>query len=156
MSEELSFEEERPRKRIFDIYAHNWVSIELFFLRTIAVLFLCRGLYDWGVIIGFFETKGGYFEILSLNTQILIGFSAVLALISGMGLWTLNAWGNALWLFLTISLIVVDLAGFLSPRPEIQSLMRPILRTLFDIFLILAYFLVSIQAQLASERVIRS
>jgi hypothetical protein len=156
MEEPQLLEESLTQEHRYSFNHLNWARIEVYFLRILACLFLLRGIYDWGVIIGFYEGRGGYFEALPLNIQLLYGFTAVFSLISGVGLWTLNAWGNAVWLFLSIAILVIDLAGFISPNPVLQSLTRPFMRIFFDFLLVFIYFIISIQAHLASERVIRS
>ncbi|MGL4636188.1 MAG: DUF6163 family protein [Beijerinckiaceae bacterium] len=79
----------------------RWTRLLIFYLRTLALLALVRGLVDWARIIGFVGPEN-MFEQAPLTWQTTIALYAVLNCVSAVGLWLASAWGAVLWLIVTL------------------------------------------------------
>jgi hypothetical protein len=130
----------------------NWELIEVYFIRSLAVFTLLRGLYNWAQIIGL-----GTHDFLEIppQAQAYLSFCAILGLVSGVGLWLLNAWGRAIWLFLLIVMIIFDFLSLSSTLSWFEYSARMRLLTLFDILLVGLYFALSTQVILYNRKSVR-
>ncbi len=79
----------------------RWTRLLIFYLRTLALLAMTRGLIDWARIIGFVGPED-FFEQAPLVWQTTISLYAVLNCVSAVGLWLASAWGAVLWLIVTL------------------------------------------------------
>ncbi|MTI17385.1 hypothetical protein E1162_09035 [Rhodobacteraceae bacterium RKSG542] len=80
------------------------------FLRVVAVLAIISGLLQWARIIGFSTWQGLHFLEMPLEWQCVVVFFGVLDLVAGIGLWLLANWGTVIWLFLSLSKVVMHTA----------------------------------------------
>lgn len=134
-----------------DLERLDWMKAMSNFLRFLAVLTLLRGLICWATIIGVYQVD---FLSSSLALQIYLIFCAIVSLIAAVGLWMLNKWGAALWLFVIIVSLVIDFTGMVSHDVSVD-LIRPFYKTIFDIILLIAYFAFTAQSVIWSGRHIK-
>jgi hypothetical protein len=134
-----------------DLERLDWVKAMNVFLRLLAALTLLRGLSCWATIIGFYQI-----DFLSSSTalQTYLIFCAIVSLIAAIGLWMLNKWGAALWLFVIIVALVIDIMGMISNDMSVD-LIRPFYRMVFDFILLIAYFGFTAQSVIWSGRHIK-
>jgi hypothetical protein len=85
-----------------------WTRRLVLFLRVMAVVALCKGLYHWSRVCGIAVAPGDAFEGNSIAWQAATVFFAVIDLIAAIGLWLAAAWGAVIWLISIASLITVD------------------------------------------------
>ncbi len=111
----------------------DWSWLLVAFMRTVACLWILRGLLLWSDILRFEATP---FETESTRVALLIVAFAVADLIAAVGLWIATAWGGVLWIFTAIANIVVTLAV-----PRFNNGGK--LTLVVDIALIAAYFVLT-------------
>jgi Family of unknown function (DUF6163) len=88
----------------------GWTGRLAWYLRAMAGLSLCKGLYHWAAICGFIGDEGG-FEAHIQSWQATTVYFAAIDLVAAVGLWLAAPWGVVVWLTSTVSMIVVR-AGF--------------------------------------------
>jgi hypothetical protein len=135
-----------------DYNSLKWDNILDNFIRILGVLTLLRGVAYWECIVGY-DVKVD-FALATPAFQTLLVFMAIVSLIAGVGLWMLNKWGSALWIFLVIVILVVDFMMLITPNMN-PELARPFYKTLFDLMLIFLYFGISIQTALWESKHLR-
>jgi hypothetical protein len=86
----------------------QWGSWLILFLRVMAVVSLCKGLYHWGVICGIKAPFPSGFDAYALPYQVATVFFAVIDLVAGVGLWLAAPWGAVVWLTSVISMAAVE------------------------------------------------
>jgi hypothetical protein len=86
----------------------QWTQRLVLFLRVMAFVALCKGLYHWSRVCGVAIAPGESFETNSIAWQAATIFFAVIDLIAAVGLWLAAAWGAVIWLISIASLITVD------------------------------------------------
>lgn len=74
-----------------------WVEALTWFMRTMAWVWMAKGLYNWAAILGFW-TRFGDFAMLPRMLQGSMTFFAAADLVASVGLWLAAPWGGALWL----------------------------------------------------------
>ena len=79
------------------------------FLRAMATISLCKGLYHWAVICGIGAPFPSGFDAYSTPYQVATVFFAVIDLVAGVGLWLAAPWGAVVWLTSVISMAAVEL-----------------------------------------------
>lgn len=79
------------------------------FLRAMAVISLCKGLYHWAVICGIGAPLPSGFDSYSTPFQVATVFFAVIDLVAAVGLWLAAPWGAVVWLTSVISMAAVEL-----------------------------------------------
>jgi hypothetical protein len=99
---ELDPTSDGPHKR-------GWADWLVYFLRVMALVATCKGLYHWGYVTGIFGAADGGFEAHGTPWQTATVFFAVIDLVAAVGLWLAAPWGAVVWLTATISMIAVDL-----------------------------------------------
>jgi hypothetical protein len=153
----MSEEEIIPEKLfgIIDVAQIDWHEVLNIFLRVLSLVTLTRALLQWAIIIGIYDFNGTVFVDLSTQVQSYILFCALVGIIAGVGLWMLNKWGSALWLFVIVVKLVIDFTSIIIPQALIAEAGRGFLFTLFDILLIIAYFGFSTQNLLIERKHIR-
>jgi hypothetical protein len=87
----------------------EWTAHLILFLRVMAALSLCKGLYHWSQVCGIGEGSDGGFDAHSVPWQTATVFFAVFDLVAAVGLWLAAAWGAVVWLTSAVSMAVVEL-----------------------------------------------
>jgi len=75
----------------------HWSDALVWFMRAIAWLWVAKGLFNWGLVLGAFSRYGD-FAALSRSLQGSIVFFAAVDLLAAVGLWLAAPWGGVLWL----------------------------------------------------------
>ncbi|HLW93249.1 MAG TPA: DUF6163 family protein, partial [Roseiarcus sp.] len=80
-----------------DAAAARWTLILVWFMRTIAVVWIFKGLFNWAIMLG---VDPSIANILTLPGPVAatICFFAVADLVAAVGLWLAAPWGGVLWL----------------------------------------------------------
>jgi len=86
----------------------RWSSWLVLFLRAMAVLSLCKGLYHWAIICGIGAPFPSGFDSYSTPYQVATIFFAVIDPVAGVGLWLAAPWGAVVWLTSVISMAAVE------------------------------------------------
>jgi hypothetical protein len=86
-----------------------WAYRLALFLRVMAGVSLCKGLYHWAVICGIGAPLASGFDSYSTPYQVATVFFAVIDLVAGVGLWLAAPWGAVVWLTSVISMAAVEL-----------------------------------------------
>src|SRR5271165_2457793 len=89
--------------------AKQWSSWLVLFLRAMAVLSLCKGLYHWAIICGIGAPFPSGFDSYSTPYQVATIFFAVIDPVAGVGLWLAAPWGAVVWLTSVISMAAVEI-----------------------------------------------
>jgi hypothetical protein len=89
--------------------ARRWSFWLIVFLRAMAALSLCKGLYHWAVICGFGAPFPSGFDSYSTPYQVATIFFAVIDPVAGVGLWLAAPWGAVVWLTSVISMAAVEI-----------------------------------------------
>lgn len=84
----------------------GWTGRLAWYLRVMAGVSLCKGLYHWAAICGFIGEEGG-FEAHIQSWQATTVYFATIDLVAAVGLWLAAPWGVVVWLTSTVSMIVV-------------------------------------------------
>jgi hypothetical protein len=122
--------------------AMRWTRALVWFMRTIAVVWIAKGLFAWSMALGVSHAVVD-FAGLPVVTRTMIGFFAVSNLMAAVGLWLAAPWGGVLWLICAAT----ELAA---PELDKQAAMTNGLGMALDGVLIIAYFALSWLA--ANER----
>src|SRR6266404_2209040 len=85
-----------------------WPYRLMLFLRVMAGVSLCKGLYHWAVICGIGAPLPSGFDSYSTPYQVATVFFAVIDLVAGVGLWLAAPWGAVVWLTSVISMAAVE------------------------------------------------
>jgi Family of unknown function (DUF6163) len=88
--------------------AKHWAARLVLFLRVMAVVSLCKGLYHWAVICGLNAPFPSGFDSYPTPYQIATVFFAVIDPVAGVGLWLAAPWGAVVWLTSVISMAAVE------------------------------------------------
>src|SRR3989440_12505509 len=86
-----------------------WSYRLMLFLRTMAGISFCKGLYHWAVICGIGAPLPSGFDSYSTPYQVATVFFAVIDLVAAVGLWLAAPWGAVVWLTSVISMAAVEL-----------------------------------------------
>src|SRR5262249_46059783 len=94
-----------------------WAYRLVLFLRVMAGVSLCKGLYHWAVICGIGAPLASGFDSYSTPYQVATVFFAVIDLVAGGGFWVppppgppvAAPWGAVVWLTSIISMAAVEL-----------------------------------------------
>ena len=120
----------------------SWSAMLIWFMRTLAWVWVAKGLFNWAVVLGF-NPRFGDFAMLPRALQGTIVFFAAVDLLAAVGLWLAAPWGGALWLLCAVIEAVSPLLG---ARGSFVGAVGVIL----NVVLICGYFLLSWRA--SSER----
>jgi hypothetical protein len=85
-----------------------WARRLVLFLRVMAAVSICKGLYHWAVICGINAPSSSGFDAYSTPYQIATVFFAVIDPVAGVGLWLAAPWGAVVWLTSVISMAAVE------------------------------------------------
>lgn len=103
-----------PPERRDDVLVENanheehlsWNTILVWFMRTLSILWLIKGLAAWMVILG--VTSGlAPFEGGATGYQAGLVYFAVIDLVAAVGLWLTSTWGGVLWLLAVMSHLIL-------------------------------------------------
>src|SRR5260370_31963343 len=86
-----------------------WPYRLMLFLRVMAGVSLCKGLYHWAVLCRIGGPLPSGFDSYSTPYQVATVFFAVIDLVAGVGLWLAAPWGAVVWLTSVISMAAVEL-----------------------------------------------
>ncbi len=92
---------QRPRTGV-------WTTRLVWFLRSMAVLSLLKGLVHWSVVVGVGDGPDNSFTMHSLPWQTATVFFAVIDLVAAVGLWLAAVWGAVVWLTASVSMAAVE------------------------------------------------
>ncbi len=88
----------------------NWRMALVWYMRTIACVWLAKGVFNWIVILGA-GGRFGDFAALPEALQISIGVFAAADLAAAIGMWLAAPWGGAMWLLIAASEATTPLLG---------------------------------------------
>jgi len=86
-----------------------WTGRLVFYLRVMAAIALCKGLYHWAEVTGFIGTQDTAFEVQPTSWQAATIYFAVIELVAAVGLWLATPWGAVVWLTSVVSMGVIEL-----------------------------------------------
>jgi len=115
-----------------------WSDALVWFMRAIAWLWVAKGLFNWGLVLGAFSRYGD-FAVLSRSLQGSIVFFAAVDLLAAVGLWLAAPWGGVLWL-LCVSIETV------SPALGVRGGASGMLGVALNVVLVALYFLLTWRA----------
>jgi hypothetical protein len=90
----------------------NWETALLWYVRTLAWVWVGKGLFNWAIILGVFPGLGSFMS-MTLALQATIVAFACFDLLAGVGLWLAAPWGGAIWL---LCAVVEAASPVLSPK----------------------------------------
>ena len=88
----------------------RWTASLVWFMRTMALVWIAKGLFNWTVILGA-NPQVADFLTLSIVLEATIVFFAVADLVAAVGLWLASPWGGVLWLICAICEAASPLVG---------------------------------------------
>lgn len=112
-----------------------WGTLLLWFMRTVAVVWIVKGLGSWMIILGA-DPLGVSFEDLPAAQRGVVIVFAVLDLVAGVGLWLTSAWGGVMWLLAVMTDLIAFTLG--APAPSSSTLFVG-----FELALVLGYLVLS-------------
>jgi hypothetical protein len=116
----------------------HWSDALVWFMRAIAWLWVAKGLFNWGLVLGAFSRYGD-FAALARPLQGSIVFFAAVDLLAAVGLWLAAPWGGVLWL-LCVSIETV------SPALGVRGGASGALGVGLNVALVALYFLLTWRA----------
>ena len=116
----------------------KWRTAVVWYMRTLAWVWLGKGLFNWALILGAFPGAKDFATMAIPLQASLIAF-ACLNLLASVGLWLAAPWGGAIWL---LCAVVESASPFISPRAASIGYFGALL----NVALILGYFLLSWRA----------
>ena len=116
----------------------RWGTALLWYMRTLAWVWVGKGLFNWAIIVGAFPGLGD-FTTMALPLQATLVAFACFNLLAAIGLWLAAPWGGAIWL---LCAVVESASPFLSPRAASISYGGAAL----NVVLVVGYFLLSWRA----------
>jgi hypothetical protein len=121
----------------------RWTTVLVWFMRTMAVVWITKGLFAWTVVLGINHAVADFLELPPVMRG-MIGFYAVADLMAAVGLWLAAPWGGVLWLICAASEVMAATLGA-------GASLTGVLGIVLDLALIVVYFVLSWLA--ANERV---
>lgn len=125
-----------------DAKAARWTLALVWFMRTIAVVWIAKGLFNWTILLGADPTMANVLELPGPMAAA-VCFFAVADLVAAVGLWLAAPWGGVLWLLCAAT----EAAG---PILGARIAMASSLAVALDLALIVVYFVLNFMA--ARER----
>ncbi|MGO8799060.1 MAG: hypothetical protein ACLQE9_14740 [Roseiarcus sp.] len=122
--------------------ALRWARMLVWFMRTIAVVWIVKGLFAWTIVLGVNHAVADFVELPAVMRG-MIGFFAISNLMAAVGLWLAAPWGGVLWLICAATEIA-------APMLDKQASMTDAVGLALDAVLIAVYFALSWLA--ANER----
>ncbi|MFY9968649.1 MAG: hypothetical protein WBQ45_18245 [Roseiarcus sp.] len=121
----------------------GWETALLWYMRTLAWVWVSKGLFNWAIVLGAFPRLGD-FTTMALPLQATIVAFACFNLLAAVGLWLAAPWGGAIWL---LCAMVESASPFLSPRAASISYGGAML----NVVLVVGYFFLSWRAVRARD-----
>jgi hypothetical protein len=121
----------------------GWETALLWYMRTLAWVWVSKGLFNWAIVLGAFPRLGD-FTTMALPLQATIVAFACFNLLAAVGLWLAAPWGGAIWL---LCAMVESASPFLSPRAASISYGGAVL----NVALVVGYFFLSWRAVRARD-----
>jgi hypothetical protein len=121
----------------------GWRTVLLWYVRTLAWVWIGKGLFNWAIILGAFPGLGD-FAAMALPLQATIVTFACFDLLAAVGLWLAAPWGGAIWL---VCAVVEAVSPFLGPSAAAIGYFGALL----NLALIGGYFLLSWRAVRARD-----
>jgi hypothetical protein len=125
-----------------DAKAARWTLALVWFMRTISVVWIAKGLFDWTILLGADPATPNVLELPGPMAA-MVCFFAVADLVAAVGLWLAAPWGGVLWLLCAAT----EAAG---PVLGARASMANGLAVILDFTLIIVYFGLNFMA--AQER----
>jgi hypothetical protein len=75
----------------------RWTAGLVWFMRTMAVVWIAKGLFAWTIVLGVNSAATDFLDLTS-PLKAMTGFFAVADLLAAVGLWLAAPWGGVLWL----------------------------------------------------------
>jgi hypothetical protein len=125
-----------------DAKAARWTLALVWFMRTVAVVWIAKGLFDWTILLGADPAAANILELPGAMAAA-VCFFAVADLVAAVGLWLAAPWGGVLWLLCAAT----EAAG---PILGARAAMVNGLAVALDLVLIAVYFGLNFMA--AQER----
>jgi hypothetical protein len=88
----------------------RWTTFLVWFMRTMALVWIAKGLFNWSVILGA-NPRVVDFLTMDVILEASIIFFAVADLVAAIGLWLASPWGGVLWLICAICEAASPLIG---------------------------------------------
>ena len=121
----------------------KWSGALTWFMRTVAWVWVFKGLFNWAVVIGI-SPRFGDFVMLPHHVQGMIVFFAAADLLAAVGVWLAAPWGGALWQLCAVIEAISPLFGA-------RGAFGDALGVGLNIVLVAVYFTLSWRASLESE-----
>ncbi len=112
--------------------AMRWARTLVWFMRTLAVVWIAKGLFAWSIVLGIDRAVADFIELPAVMRGT-IGFFAVCDLMAAVGLWLAAPWGGVLWLICAATEAAAPLLGK-------QASMTSAVGLVLDVALIGVYF----------------
>jgi len=122
--------------------AMRWTRTLVWFMRTIALVWIAKGLFAWTIVLGINHAVADFVELPAVMRG-MIGFFAVSDLMAAVGLWLAAPWGGVLWLICAATEVA-------APALDKQASTTGAVGLVLDAVLIAVYFALSWLA--ANER----
>ncbi len=116
----------------------GWGTALLWYMRTLAWVWVGKGLFHWAIILGVFPGFGN-FATLALPLQATIIAFACFDLLAAVGLWLAAPWGGAIWL---LCAVIEAASPVMSPGAAAIGYFAALL----NVVLVSGYFLLSWRA----------
>ena len=88
----------------------RWTVMLVWFMRTMAVVWIAKGLFAWTIVLGVNRVVADLLE-LPVVMQAMVSFFAVADLMAAVGLWLAAPWGGVLWLICAATEIMAATFG---------------------------------------------
>ena len=89
--------------------ARRWSHWLRIFLRAMAAVSLCKGLYHCAIVCGINSPAPSGFDSYQTSYQIATVLFAIIDLVAGVGLWLAAAWGTVVWLTSVIGMAATQI-----------------------------------------------
>jgi hypothetical protein len=125
-----------------DAKAARWTLLLVWFMRTIAIVWIAKGIFAWTILLGADPAAANILELPGPMAAT-VCFFAVADLVAAVGLWLAAPWGGVLWLLCA----AIEAAG---PVFGARASTSSGLAVALDLVLIAVYFVLNFMA--ARER----
>ena len=115
-----------------------WTGALVWYMRTLAWVWVSKGLFNWSLVLGAFPRYGD-FTMLPRSLQGPVVFFAAVDLLAAVGLWLAAPWGGVVWLLCAAIEVV-------SPALGVRGAVTGALGVTLNIVLVALYFFMSWRA----------
>ena len=116
----------------------RWTDALVWYMRTLAWVWVAKGLFNWSLVLGAFPRYGD-FTMLPRSLQGAVVFFAAVDLLAAVGLWLAAPWGGVVWLLCAAIEAV-------SPALGVRGAVTGALGVTLNILLAALYFVMSWRA----------